>query len=173
MNLNIHRLSILSGVAVLVAAILACNASTTVTPGIAPTNAPANTATAAPTDTPTLSSGDTNLPAATPTNTETATSTPIVHVLMPGEPPGAFLSQITDQNSSALASEHRANGGENFSTNLFERPFSSNAMDYFPDLDIINTKLFTRCHMGIHDYQPGRSEILPADCLATTELNWT
>jgi hypothetical protein len=140
---NFRHLSVWAGVAVMAAAMLACNLSTSVTPGSAsvPANAPASAATIAPTDTLTVPAGNNNPATATPASTETATNTPIVHVITPGEPPAASLSALTDANSSALASQHRANGGDNFSANLFERPFTSNSMDYIPDLDITGAKL--------------------------------
>ncbi len=90
---------------------------------------------------------DTSVPVATATESvfvEQATSTalPIVHLLIPGEPPGKIISEISDRDSSATASERRANGGENFASNLFERPFNANTMDtYFPDLDILRAAL--------------------------------
>ncbi len=77
---------------------------------------------------------------ATPTDTLIPT---IVHLSVPGEPPGSWLSEITDRDTSAVAAEKRALGGENFSKNLFERPFNANAMDqYFADLDITRARLF-------------------------------
>jgi len=125
---------------VLVASLLACNASQAVAPSTevsGQNNLPTTesgqnvAATTAPTDVPIQ-----------PVSTETLTPTPIVHIRMPGEPPAGGLSEITDRDSSSLASQHRANGGENFTSNLYERPFNANSMDtYFPDLDITRTKL--------------------------------
>ena len=131
-----RRLALWLGVAALLAALLACATSTTATPTI-PVSEPINT--------PTTAGGD-NIPPTTvptvPENTQTATPVPIVHTLIPGEPPVSALSEITDRNSSTLASEHRANGGDSFTTNLFERSFNANTMDiYFQDLDIIRTRL--------------------------------
>ncbi|MGD0878859.1 MAG: hypothetical protein ABSA01_12020 [Anaerolineales bacterium] len=61
--------------------------------------------------------------------------------MTPGEPPATVISALSDSNSSTTASAHRANGGENFNIDLFERPFSSTSMDYFPDLDITGARL--------------------------------
>jgi hypothetical protein len=74
--------------------------------------------------------------------TETLRPT-VEHVTMPAEPPGAWLSEITDRDTSPVAAEKRALGGENYSVNLFERPFNATMMDkYFPDLDITRARLF-------------------------------
>src|SRR5664280_1075773 len=140
MNRNkFHQLTTWLGVAVLMTAILACNL-TSATPGVTPTsaatNAPVNTATVPPAATVAVIQ-----PTASLENTATATSTPIVHAMTPGEPPTTYISAVSDSNSSTTASTHRANGGENFNINLFERPFSSTSMDYFPDLDIIGARL--------------------------------
>jgi hypothetical protein len=140
MNRNkFHQLTTWLGVAVLLTAILACNL-TSATPGVTPnsadTNAPVNTSTEPPAATVAVIQ-----PTATLENTATATSTPIVHAMTPGEPPTTFISAVSDSNSSTTASAHRANGGENFNINLFERPFTSTSMDYLPDLDIIGARL--------------------------------
>ncbi|HEX7542388.1 MAG TPA: hypothetical protein VF352_09675 [Anaerolineales bacterium] len=143
-------------VAVLLTALLACNASQagpSVTQlsgqNILPTavsgqnNPP--TAVSGQNNPPTAVSGQNDTPTSgqsQPANTETPTSTPIVHNLIPGEPPAGALSEITDRNSSEYAAQHRTNGGENFGANLYERPFNANTMDkYFPDLDIIRARL--------------------------------
>ena len=67
-----------------------------------------------------------------------STPTPaIVHQTTPGEPPTHYESWIIDRDSSSTAPQRAANGGENFSVNLYERPFNANTMDiYYPDLDI-------------------------------------
>jgi hypothetical protein len=41
------------------------------------------------------------------------------------------LSEITDRDSSAYASQKRSNGGDNFVSNLFERPLNANSMDTY------------------------------------------
>lgn len=82
--------------------------------------------------------GDTPV-AFSPTETPRPT---VAHLAFPGEPPGGWLSEITDRDTSLVAPEKRALGGENFSVNLFERPFNTGTMDkYFPDLDITRTRL--------------------------------
>jgi hypothetical protein len=121
---------------VLLTALLACNISRAVPPAtqvsgenVLPTavSGPSNTVTSEPTQ---------------PEITETPTTAPIVHTLIPGEPPASFLSEITDWDSSTTATQRRVIGGENFTKNLYERPFNANTMDiYFPDLDIIRTRL--------------------------------
>jgi len=131
-----HPLTILPLVLVLLAAMLACNLASGVTPP-APTVQPLS---------PTGAVVDTIAPppvvADTATTEPTATSTPIVHTLHPGSFPEASESNITDRDSSAYAAQHRSNGGDNFFVNLFERPFNAKAMNtYFPDLDITKTSL--------------------------------
>ena len=77
---------------------------------------------------------------AAPTNTLEPTAT-ITHNLIPGNPPAGRESGVTDSNSAATAAEGRSNAGEDFSHNLYERPFTSQSMAYRPDLDIIKTTL--------------------------------
>jgi hypothetical protein len=103
-------------------AIQAISGSTPLSPA---TSAPVPLTEAPPTETP-LAPTDTPLP--------------IVHTLIPGNPAGP-LSQITDTDTSAVASQHRASGGENYNHNLFERPFDQSMNTYLPDLDIKNTSL--------------------------------
>ena len=131
---------------VLLTALLACNVSQAVAPSteVSGQNNPP-TVVSGQNIPPTAVSGQNIPPTAAPTqpeSTESPTPTPIVHTLTPGEPPAGGLSEITDRDSSAFASQHRANGGESFPTNLYERPFNANTMDtYFPDLDITRTRL--------------------------------
>ena len=65
----------------------------------------------------------------------------IEHFTQPGEPPAGRESGVTDADSSIYAIQKRAGAGEDFSHDLYERPFSSESMDYYPDLDIIFTTL--------------------------------
>jgi hypothetical protein len=80
--------------------------------------------------------------AAPPENGETSARPPVAHSVTPPEPIG-LAKWITDKSDISVASQHRANGGENFDKNLFERPFTSGVMDYLPDLDI-NEAYFSR-----------------------------
>jgi hypothetical protein len=131
---------------ILLATLLACNI---------PHFGPPTTPVSGENDLPTAIGGANGLPTAAggqgegvtteptaPASTETPTSTPIVHMLVPGELPASFLSEITDRDSSGFAAQRRSNGGENFPKNMYERPFNGNTMDtYFPDLDITRTRL--------------------------------
>jgi hypothetical protein len=73
------------------------------------------------------------------TETTADTRAPVVHSVTP--PEGTSLAPwITDKSDAALADQHRANGGENFDQNLFERPFTSGVMDYLPDIDIVTAE---------------------------------
>lgn len=65
----------------------------------------------------------------------------IVHNMMPGAFPAGRQSGVTDADSSAGAAQGRALAGEDFSSNLYERPFTSETMVYRPDLDIVLTTL--------------------------------
>ena len=144
MNFNkYHRLTAWLGIAVLMAASLACNL-TTATPASTPNNPTSNTASTATVNSatePAVATVANSAPSATLENTATATSTAIAHVMTPGEPPASANSALSDSNSSTTASANRANGGDNFNMNLYERPFSSNGMNYLPDLDITSAKL--------------------------------
>lgn len=72
----------------------------------------------------------------------TDTAQPVVHTLVPVDLPGSHWSVISDRDSSVTAAERRANGGENFVVNLYERPFNADTMDtYYPDLDITGVTL--------------------------------
>ena len=55
--------------------------------------------------------------------------------LEPGEIPEVNRT-LADSNSSYNAWEHKATQGDNFLDSLYERPFTSEVMDYRPDLDI-------------------------------------
>ena len=55
--------------------------------------------------------------------------------LTPAEPPEPERT-LEDSISSYFASERKATQGDNFLNGLFERPFTSEEMDYRPDLDI-------------------------------------
>lgn len=83
-----------------------------------------------------VAEGEDILPSETPQPTAT-----IGHNTRPGEFPGGRESGMTDPDSSSTAGQNRASRGENFSVNLFERPFSAGEMVYFPDLDIVYTTL--------------------------------
>ena len=70
-----------------------------------------------------------------PTDTATATAT-VVHLVKPSQP-GGFISWMFDTNSSTTSAQKRAPGGDDFSRNLYERPFNANTMDrYYTDVDI-------------------------------------
>ncbi|MHC1782712.1 MAG: hypothetical protein AB9891_08135 [Anaerolineaceae bacterium] len=92
-----------------------------------------------PTEPPTqIPSTDTPVPSATPeppTFTPTVSPT-VVHLTQPGVPPYR-TSYLWDRDSSNTASQNRPSGGDDYSRNLYERPFSAEAQDhYYPDIDI-------------------------------------
>ena len=175
MNLfKFHRFTSWLGMAVLLASILACNLSSA-TPGSTSNNnvptielatAAVNTATQAP-----VAAGGAT---ATAENTATETGTPITHLVKPGEPPAVVVSALSDSNSSTTASAKRANGGDNFNQNLYERPFGSTSMDYFPDLDITSAKLMLDTNwVYINISLAGQNSAggLPGDYGAELDLN--
>ena len=64
----------------------------------------------------------------------------IVHTLIPGEP--GWVSQWwLDTNSTSTSGQKRANGGDFFSQNLLERPFTAQEMKYRPDVDLIRVDM--------------------------------
>ncbi len=67
--------------------------------------------------------------------TEEIPATPIAHSLVPAQP-GWVTRWFNDTDSSRTSNEGRAPGGDTFSKNIFERPFSANDMQFRPDLDI-------------------------------------
>lgn len=89
-------------------------------------------------ETPSPAPEETATPEPLPSETLEPTAT-IVHLTRPGDFPGGRESGMTDPDSSATAGEKRASRGENFAGNLYERPFSAENMQYYPDLDITNT----------------------------------
>ncbi|MGA9531247.1 MAG: hypothetical protein WBR18_00875 [Anaerolineales bacterium] len=63
----------------------------------------------------------------------------VVHTTIPTNP-GSVSSFMTDRSTRPLATEGRTIG-DNFDTLLFERPFSAQAMEYKPYLDITRGEL--------------------------------
>jgi hypothetical protein len=66
---------------------------------------------------------------------ETEAPTEVPHSLIPGEP-GWVSKWFADTNSALTASGGYVTAGDDFTANLYERPFSENEMYYFSDLDI-------------------------------------
>ncbi len=77
---------------------------------------------------------------AEPVAEEPTSTVEIIHTITPGQP--GWVSQWwMDTNSSSTAGQKRANGGDYLNQNLLERPFTSQQMDYRPDVDIIRVEL--------------------------------
>lgn len=74
-------------------------------------------------------------PSDTPAAEASATATPTVTHLVRPDSPGAASGFVVDSTSLPLASERRAIA-DSFNTNVLERPFTSQAMDYQPHLDL-------------------------------------
>ncbi|MBI3168820.1 MAG: hypothetical protein HYZ22_10100 [Chloroflexi bacterium] len=78
----------------------------------------------------------------TPANSS-QTEIPIQHQVLPAALPQSRSGQAGDQDSSVTADQKKSNGGDRFTLEQFERPFSTTVMDvYFPNLDIVNTYVF-------------------------------
>ena len=95
-----------------------------------------------PTDAPVV----TDAPAITeapPTENPIIEPTPTKEIIHTTIPAGAgYISQYwMDTNTSSVASEKRAYGGENYSANLYERPFTAMDMVYHPDVDLVRVEL--------------------------------
>ena len=83
-------------------------------------------------------------PAAEATETPEPTLVPTIeHFVRPGEPGGAH-SWVTDNSTKALA-HTRETGADLFNINQYERPFTSEVMDYQAHIDI------TRVNLNITD----------------------
>jgi hypothetical protein len=114
----------------LAVAALACNASNLT--ASEPTPSLEATGTAVP--------SATNPPATMAVVTpEVAPSIPVVHTLFPGEPP-LPARYMTDRSSAVLAGEHRSIA-DDFNNGLFERPFTSQVMDYKGYLDLNRSEI--------------------------------
>lgn len=61
-------------------------------------------------------------------------------MMKPAEP-GEAEQTLEDADASIRAYEKRVLSGENFTTNLFERPFTSGEMLYLPDLNILTASI--------------------------------
>jgi hypothetical protein len=68
------------------------------------------------------------------------TATEIVHLMTPSEP-GWISRWFQDTNSSVSAGQGIVYAGDDFSRNLYERPFTRTDMQYRPDLDILKAEI--------------------------------
>jgi len=64
----------------------------------------------------------------------------VLPVLMAAAPPGSERN-LQDSDASIRAYEKRAVDGDNILDNLYERPFTSQVMDYLPDVDIYSVDI--------------------------------
>jgi hypothetical protein len=135
-----RRLSIMLPLLGLFAFVLACNLTATASnPPAQPQPqavAPGETLPAAP-----VAAGTSGKVAASatpgPTSTVTETATTAFTGPKPGEPP-ARISGMDDSTEQTTPVPNSVNAGDNFSENIFERPFSLD-MTYRPELDIVKT----------------------------------
>jgi hypothetical protein len=68
-------------------------------------------------------------------------SSAMAEELMKPAEPGEAEQVLEDADASIRAYEKRVLSGENFTTNLFERPFTSGEMLYLPDLNILTASI--------------------------------
>jgi hypothetical protein len=107
------------------AALLACNAANLSASEPSPVLGPTDTAVPSATTVP---------PTVAVVTPEVTPTVPIVHTMLPGDPPVAARF-VTDRSSAVLADEHRSIA-DDFNNGLFERPFTSQAMEYKAYLDL-------------------------------------
>jgi hypothetical protein len=88
---------------------------------------------------------------------ELSPTVPIVHTMFPGDPPLAARF-MTDRSSAVLAGERRAIA-DDFNLGLFERPFTSQAMDYKGYLDLTRGEIAAS---GMWMYVTLQLEALPS-----------
>jgi hypothetical protein len=81
------------------------------------------------------------LPPPEGTEPEPTPTITIVHLIQPGSP-GSTKAYVTDRSSASFAAEKRTIG-DNFNSNLLERPFTSQEMNYLPYLDITRGEVST------------------------------
>jgi hypothetical protein len=105
-------------------------------------------ATSGPASTPPAGATATEKPAAAvpsdtaqPTNTPRPTATyTVVHLTTPVDVSGATRF-ITDLNTKPYADKKKAIGGDDYSTNRYERPFTAKDMVYLSDVDLTRVEL--------------------------------
>ncbi|MGD8759684.1 MAG: hypothetical protein PVJ07_05485 [Anaerolineales bacterium] len=102
--------------------------------------------TEAPTATP---PPETQPPGPPPTTQEPAPATqppeprpPVTHLTIPGDPT-CLSAYVTDASTLDIADERRSQG-DRFDVNIFERPYTSQVMDYLAHLDIVYVELCVR-----------------------------
>jgi hypothetical protein len=79
----------------------------------------------------------TTAPTTTSTTTTDTTTAPIAHAIIPVT--GAKAPSIAHDNEESTTFKSKgAREGDDFSRNRFERPFTSNTMEYVPQLDIMD-----------------------------------
>ena len=130
---NIRRRFRLTATALLWTAFtLACSLGSTLTregEPASPSEALSTTTPSAPTET--------SVP---PTETPVPPTPTVAHLVVPGEAPPEqyFLSDVQSGGTNQIA---RAAAGDNFARNRLERPFTSTAMEYRADLDIVRVEI--------------------------------
>jgi hypothetical protein len=146
MNAKVRGLSCLSAV-LLILSIAGCQvagtASTTVDDAASQQTAIADAAAATLTAQAPLVETEVPVTASTPERTVTeapsqaATTDPasITHITVPNAQTSG-VNVVSDTDSTNMATAGRALGGDDYSANLFERPFDAEGMVYHPELDI-------------------------------------
>ncbi len=121
------------------ALLLACNLSSATAGG--PTAAPGagSTAPAGATAMGTAAAVPSNTMQPTDTQRPTPTYT-IVHLMTPVDTSGA-TRYITDISTKEYAAQKKAIGGDDYSNNRYERPFTAPDMVYLPDVDLTRVEM--------------------------------
>ena len=117
--------------------LLGCNLMTLASPTVAPP---------LPTEVPTLAPLPTAEPVSPPAEELPAVEMPpaepeIVHISSPAQGRGK-AQVILDQPSNEVAPQKRAYGGDEYHLGRYERPFTTEVMEYLPFIDIVQTGLF-------------------------------
>jgi hypothetical protein len=144
--MNSHKSSTrFLGLCLVIILILACNLPFKIVPVDTGVQSPTQTQSEAPIPATVQIEQPTASPAPTETPippTATFTATPIQHISRPADAPPARISWMKDRDSSISAAQHQPGGGDDFSKNQYERPFSPNTQEtYYPDIDIYESSL--------------------------------
>jgi hypothetical protein len=87
--------------------------------------------------------GPSSAPGSIPGTGDTPAASAVQHQLIPAALPQERSAHAGDQDSSGMAGQKRAPGGDRFTFDQFERPFNADTMEvYFPYLDIQDVVIY-------------------------------
>ena len=84
---------------------------------------------------PTMTSTPGQITTQAPSTSPTTDPASITHTTLPNTQTSG-VNVVSDTDSTNMANAGRALGGDDYSANLYERPFSADGMVYHPELDI-------------------------------------